>query len=304
MVFVLRRVHGQPLFVIGADGSDPRQLSGTPDSMSTGSPDWSHNGKRIAFDAWQPAFGENWGQRSVWVIDADGSSPRPGPGAMPSWSPDDKQLTYCQYGPERGVWIMNADGSDHRQIDADGWGSQWSPKRNEIAYTVHAGGAGVWIHGCGQERASRVARESLPANLLGPYVVAGRRVDLLQRGPVRRRLRNCRCFRGRRAERIQGAPAKLGMPEVGNAACTMAWGGTGNQILVFMQTKTDLRGAAVCSRCHRCQAAPAVSQVPRGLGEQQHGLVAGRKESGPAGRAIAEEINEVSCHIFRWRVPR
>jgi TolB protein len=243
MVFVLRRVHGQPLFVISADGSNLHQLSGTPDSMSTGSPDWSHDGKRIAFDGWQSAFGENWGQAHVWVINADGRSPRDlGPGAMPSWSPDDKQLTYCQYGPEGGVWIMNADGSARRQIDAEGWGSQWSPKRNEIAYTVHAGGAALCIHDVAKNKPRELLQDRYRQIYWGlTWSPDGKWICLkgvLSEG-------GCEIAAVSAEGEKKGFKVLLpssALPEVGNAACTMAWGGTGNQILVYMQTKTDRAG--------------------------------------------------------------
>jgi TolB protein len=240
MILALRRVYGSPLFVISADGSDPHQLAGVPDSMGTGSPDWSHDGKRIAFDGWQPAFGEDWGQAHVFVINADGSSLKDlGPGAMPSWSPDDKQLTYCQYGPDRGVWIMNADGSGRRQIDANGWGSQWSPKRNEIAYTVHDGGAALWVHDVAKNEHRELLERSYNQIYWGlTWSPDGRWV----------------CFKGVLSEggsEIAAVSAEgeqkgfkvllpsSALPEVRNAACTMSWGGTGSQILVAMQTKAD-----------------------------------------------------------------
>ena len=77
----------------------------------------------------------------MFTVNVDGSGLKDlGLGCMPSWSPDGKQLTYCQYNDNNGVWVMNADGSSPRLIDANGWGSQWSPNSNEIAYAIYSGG--------------------------------------------------------------------------------------------------------------------------------------------------------------------
>ena len=144
MVLVLRRFAGYSLFVVDADGANRHPIVSMPDFTFVGSPDWSRDGKKIAFDGWQSIFGEGLGETHIFVANADGSDRKDvAIGAMPSWSPDGKLLTYCRYGENQGVWIMNADGSAPRQISSQGWGSQWSPKRNEIAYTSYDGGSAV-----------------------------------------------------------------------------------------------------------------------------------------------------------------
>ena len=129
---------GPSLVVMNSDGSDPHAILTMPDYTFIGSPKWSHDGRKIVFDGWRSVMGEGTGDAHVLVVNADGSGVKDlGPGGMPGWSPDDKQITFCRYNDERGVFVMNADGSNARQIDAEGWGSQWSPKRDEIAYTVY-----------------------------------------------------------------------------------------------------------------------------------------------------------------------
>jgi uncharacterized protein (TIGR03067 family) len=240
MVLRLRRFLGESLLVMNADGSDLHQVLTMPEFTFIGSPDWSHDGGKIAFDSWRSVIGEGVSDAHVFVVNADGSSPKDlGAGAMPSWSPDDKQLTYCQYDPERGVWIMNADGSDRRQIDAAGWGSQWSPNRNEIAYTIYGGDGAV----------------------LSIYDVAKKEHRELQHKPYRQILWGFTwspdgtwiCFKGvlpdggREIAAVSVEGEKKGFkvllpssarPEISNAVCSMAWGAS-DQILVSMQTKTD-----------------------------------------------------------------
>jgi uncharacterized protein (TIGR03067 family) len=150
MLIVLKRGDlgptGWPFFVVNADGTGLRQLATFPKDMGVGSPDWSPDGKKVAFDAWRLALGEDYGDARVYVVGTDGSElTELAVGAMPSWSPDGKRLTFCQYGVNGGVWIMDADGSNPKQIDASGWGSDWSPVGNEIAYELSTGHANICV---------------------------------------------------------------------------------------------------------------------------------------------------------------
>lgn len=125
-----------PLFVMGADGKGLRPLAPLPKDMMTGSPDWSPDGSRVAFDAWRLARNERSNVARVYVVGADGDGLTDlGVGAMPSWSPDSKKLVFCRYGQQSSLWIMNADGSDQKPIDIDNaWGCDWSPVGNDIAF--------------------------------------------------------------------------------------------------------------------------------------------------------------------------
>jgi TolB protein len=143
MDIVLHRFKGEPLMMINSDGTNLHRLLSLPDYTSCGSPEWSHDGNKITFDCWRSVLGESYSKSHVFVVNADGSSPKDlGEGTLPSWSPDGKRIAYCRYSPNNGVWIMNADGSENHLIDPQGWGPDWSPKNDELAYSI-SGNDGV-----------------------------------------------------------------------------------------------------------------------------------------------------------------
>ena len=135
------------LYIMDADGGNRRLLLAMDDFTSIGSPCFSPDGKKLAFDAWRSKQGENSAKAHILITNADGTAPKDlGDGAMPSWSPDGKQIVFTRYPPNTGVWLMNADGSKKELIDAQGWCGQWSPDGKKIAFTkYHRGGANLCI---------------------------------------------------------------------------------------------------------------------------------------------------------------
>ncbi len=118
------------LAVISVDGREVREISGPPAGYTNlGSPEWSADSKQIVFDATSGNFADT----HLFVIHSDGTGLRDlGNGCMPSFSPDGKQIVFCQ--PGGGVMMMNADGSGRTDIAVEGWGAQWSPDGRWIAY--------------------------------------------------------------------------------------------------------------------------------------------------------------------------
>ena len=211
-----------------------------PDYTRLGSPDWSRDGRKIALDGWKSVCGERCSDAHVLIVNADGGSPRDmGPGAMPSWSPDDKQIAYTEYDPQRGIWVMNADGSNRRLLDGSGWGAQWSPRRNEIAYTVHDEKPDICVNDLAKE-AGRTLLE--------------RRYQIIYWGLNWSPDGNWICFKARlpdggyeiAAVHVQGESKGFQVilphtatPEVDNACSAVAWGGDGKQILISMKRESD-----------------------------------------------------------------
>lgn len=136
------------LYIMNADGTNRRPLVGSEEFAAHGSPCFSPDGKKLAFDAWRAKQGESASKAHIVLTKADGTSLKDlGDGAMPSWSPDGKHIIYTRYSPNRGVWIMNADGSGKTLIDGRGWCGQCSPDGKKIAYTkYHQNGANLCIY--------------------------------------------------------------------------------------------------------------------------------------------------------------
>jgi RNA polymerase sigma factor (sigma-70 family) len=108
----------------------------------SGSPNWSHDGSRIAFDA---TPGTNWSQSHLMVVEVRDGRPvfrDLGPGNCPNFSPDDKQIAFllnpgAQRGAEPGVWMMDADGSNRHRA-GDFGAPFWSPYGREILINTFA----------------------------------------------------------------------------------------------------------------------------------------------------------------------
>ena len=154
MVLLLTPFPVRSLFMMNADGSGRQRILTMSDNTSPARPTGRTTARRSLFDAWKSIYGEGVGDAHMLVVNVDGSGRKDlGPGYMPCWSLDDKQLAYSSHGPEQGICIMNADGSDRRCIDPEGWGAKWSPKRNEIAYTVYKNGrADLCIYDVGKRQ--------------------------------------------------------------------------------------------------------------------------------------------------------
>jgi len=132
----------EPLIMMNADGSDSHRFAAMDDYTACGSPRWSRDDQTIVFDCWRSQAGNTNLQSHIFVINADGKSPRDlGDGTLPSLSPDGKRVVYSRYEP-RGICIANVDGPekesiDTQSIDPEGWGADWSPKKDELVYTKY-----------------------------------------------------------------------------------------------------------------------------------------------------------------------
>ncbi len=133
------------------------------DAFDSG-PDWSPDGRRIAFAS------DRDGNREIYVMNADGFgvtrlTVNDAIDSSPAWSPDGRRIAF--HSTRDGNWevyVMNADGSGVTRLtnnDARDWHPEWSPDGRSIVfdsnrdgnldiYGVNADGSGLTrltVHG-------------------------------------------------------------------------------------------------------------------------------------------------------------
>src|SRR5262252_7376462 len=128
------QAQSKKLGLMNADGSGVRTLIDMPGYFWQGSPHFSHDGKRIAFDA---TVNQQFQNDHIFVVDAAGGEPLDlGFGSQPTWSSDDKQVCFFMIdgnpnNEQQGVYIMNADDKS-RQFLTRGFYPRWSPNGRKI----------------------------------------------------------------------------------------------------------------------------------------------------------------------------
>jgi Tol biopolymer transport system component len=126
----------EDIWVMNADGSGLIRL--TTDPASDGRPDWSPDGRRIAFSS--NRVGPPGGPSDIWVMNADGSGQTrlttdPADDSFPSWSPDGGRIAFET---DEDIFVMNADGSGQSRLTTDPNSDifpTWSPDGNRIAFS-------------------------------------------------------------------------------------------------------------------------------------------------------------------------
>jgi dipeptidyl aminopeptidase/acylaminoacyl peptidase len=124
------------IFLIDPDGGPAHNLTRHP--ANDFSPEWSPDGKQIAFRT------DRDGNHEIYVIAANGSNPTNlsrTPAAeerSPAWSPDGNQIAFSSdRDGDRDIYLMSTDGSDVVRLALPGLQEYptWSPDGAEIAVT-------------------------------------------------------------------------------------------------------------------------------------------------------------------------
>jgi len=115
------------IYVMRTDGSQARRLARVDGYVNHASPRWSNSGKFVAFEA----APDNGATRRCFVVAANGTNLREiGVGAMPAWSPDDKQLAF--HDDQGKVLVQNLDGNGRVEVTT-GFSPRWSPDGSKLA---------------------------------------------------------------------------------------------------------------------------------------------------------------------------
>lgn len=140
--------YGRVLHIVGIDGSGLRALPADA-GKSYGSPDWSPDGEWIAYDV--SVNGQGTASTTIEVLRTDGTGRRNlGHGAMPSWSPDGKQIVAHTYGP-LAIVVMDVDGGGRETI-MEHWGTpRWSPVGNRVIAAGASSGLSSYDLASGRE---------------------------------------------------------------------------------------------------------------------------------------------------------
>ncbi len=166
------------IFTVSLLGGKFTQLTTHPASDTT--PDWSHDGSKIAFASYRE------GTPFVYVMNADGTdqkrlTTRIVPENGPEWSPDGKTIAFWS-GDASGndqIYLVNADGTQLRQITWGPGGNEaptWSPDGAMLAFASRRlGNKNIYVikaDGSGQEQLTTDPGEDLnpcwlPADMSG-----------------------------------------------------------------------------------------------------------------------------------------
>ena len=153
IAFVSKRDGNFEIYVMDADGVNPRRLTNNP--AKDYAPSWSPDGKRIVFCSDRDGHVHVKRGRvasEIYVMDADGGNPQrltnnPSDDWYPSWSPDGERIVFesareghfmdAHKNITDEIYVMDADGGNQQRLTENrnnDWDPVWSPDGKRIAF--------------------------------------------------------------------------------------------------------------------------------------------------------------------------
>ena len=136
IAFVSYRDGNREIYVMEADGGNPRNLTNNP--LRDNNPSWSPSGDHIAFESRRDG---NW---EIYVMDANGGNPQRltrhrAHDWSPSWSPNGEHIAFdSSRGGNNEIYVMDTEGGNLRNLtnnnDAYDASPSWSPDGQRIAF--------------------------------------------------------------------------------------------------------------------------------------------------------------------------
>ena len=170
VVWMSMRTGAEEIFVSDSAGHDPKQL--TRLDRYSGTPRWSPDGKRIAFDSYISSK-----RVEIFVVEPDGRNLRsivsaPFDCAVPSWSRDGKSIYYSAN--RNGVWQVwkhNLDTGSDVQLTKDGGFDPIESTDGKILYYTRFYEAGIWNMPAGGGPETQIVRDRPQLGFWGHYAV-------------------------------------------------------------------------------------------------------------------------------------
>lgn len=125
------------IYMVDVETGEATLIADQPDPRLNrcGSPEWSHDGRRIVYDAMALHQFQATRLKVIEVVEGKLKVGDIGPGNCPTFSPNDDRIAFLNNsnagGAALGVWLMQADGSKRRAL-GDYGRPKWSPDSRQF----------------------------------------------------------------------------------------------------------------------------------------------------------------------------
>ena len=166
IVFTSMRDGTNEIYVMDADGGNQERLTNHP--TYDFDPDWSSDGKKIAFVSTRIGNGFK-----IYVMDANGKNPIRLTSELsekqPDWSPDGQKIAFTVLPDKEDlvphIAVMDADGNNRVRHEDHAMEPSWSPDGEAIAFVSwRHGGNEIYMIGADRQGLKRVTRDLEPKN--------------------------------------------------------------------------------------------------------------------------------------------